>query len=404
MNATLGDPARRLLEALLLRADRRASEARTPSVTPDYRVFRSAAETDAFHETLAIAQRIGAVGLVHRKHDAEHLLDKVRLADADRLATFLGVERLAARTDRLVERLRPGAEAAAPWVADLLGQAAARWSRGELAWGLGLSQEADIEDRFAILDALVRGEAENVDLRSFSARLFPERAKDASKVVERHRGGLVQMLRGVVQTDEGPELDDEEVLARFGIVRFPAPIYLSGPFQIDFAALGLAGRLPGAAPPFVPIQRDWLPGLRWTAAARPAILTIENLTSFHRHVREAVQSDVCVLYTGGFPSTAVLTALRALLDRAPAEGRLYHWGDMDRGGVRILDHIERVSGCSARPHQMNRATLEAHGRRVASSTLSFGWNLGEAAAGVAAVIAATGMMLEQEMVDPAPLM
>jgi hypothetical protein len=61
------------------------------------------------------------------------------------------------------------------------------------------------------------------------------------------------------------------------------------------------------------------------------------------------RSDV-VVYSGGFPSSAVLSLLRTLL--AAAGTPLCQWGDIDPGGVRIGRHLETTLGVRVMPHLM----------------------------------------------------
>jgi len=431
------DPATDLLARLLRRADRRRSEERSVSEAPDYARLRTAAQETAFLRSLKRAEAAGAIEIVAGRYERSHLVDKVRLGDPDRLAAFLGVERLPMRAVRIAAQIRAFLPSV-PWAYVLLDRAAARWARGEKAFGLAVSEEDDIDARFRIIAALARGEADGVDPRTFSARVFPLHPNDASKIVERQFGGLLPMLRAVIQggleevgsdqaaaetVREGsgaepvgedtvgalPEavsdsMSDDDVLERFGLLRFPAPVFLSGPVEIDLSVAGCDVRLPGSAVPFVAVQRDWLGGLRWSSeAVTPRMLTIENLTSFHRHVREVRQDNVCVVYTGGFPSMTVLALLRRLLACAPAPVGLWHWGDVDAGGARIAEYLEQSLGHFIRPHLMDRARVECLGRAGRTGPLATLAARSGAGAEIARVALETGLFLEQERVDPEPV-
>jgi hypothetical protein len=67
---------------------------------------------------------------------------------------------------------------------------------------------------------------------------------------------------------------------------------------------------------------------------------------------------VLALYSGGFASPAALALLHAVRAAVPAIG-LYHWGDLDPGGLRILAHLRGSLG-DVRPLAMDRATFEQH--------------------------------------------
>nr|WP_249788621.1 Wadjet anti-phage system protein JetD domain-containing protein [Bradyrhizobium sp. G127] len=123
------------------------------------------------------------------------------------------------------------------------------------------------------------------------------------------------------------------------------PVRLAG---VDFAGLVYVGLPPEQAPAIEP------------AGAIRSILTIENLASFNRHVREALQVDDVVVYTGGFPSRAVAAALVAI-SRWPGISRIHHWGDIDEGGLRIALHLTSLVSIPVLPHLMNPALARLHG-------------------------------------------
>ena len=72
----------------------------------------------------------------------------------------------------------------------------------------------------------------------------------------------------------------------------------------------------------------------------PYLLTIENLASFQRHVRE-IEDDGIVIYSAGFPSPALTHVLNWLDNTLPDSCPCFHWGDRDIGGIRIFSHVEK---------------------------------------------------------------
>jgi DNA topoisomerase VI subunit A len=97
-----------------------------------------------------------------------------------------------------------------------------------------------------------------------------------------------------------------------------------------------------------------------TAAAEvPYLLTIENLASFQRHVREIADNAV-VIYTAGFPSPSLSKILQRLDEALPNECRFYHWGDRDVGGIRIFSHIEKqLNMHGLNPHLMSEESKDS---------------------------------------------
>lgn len=67
------------------------------------------------------------------------------------------------------------------------------------------------------------------------------------------------------------------------------------------------------------------------------MITVENATSFSELAARRTP-QLLVIYTGGFASPTEIRLLRAVRDLNPALS-LFHWGDLDAGGLRILAHL-----------------------------------------------------------------
>lgn len=87
------------------------------------------------------------------------------------------------------------------------------------------------------------------------------------------------------------------------------------------------------------------------------VITVENATSFTELA--AIPHDATLLvFTGGFASPAILRLLRTLHNEYP-EMSFFHWGDLDVGGLRILEHLRRHLD-SVTPLGMNTTIFEQH--------------------------------------------
>jgi hypothetical protein len=109
-----------------------------------------------------------------------------------------------------------------------------------------------------------------------------------------------------------------------------------------------------------------------------------------------------VVYTGGFPALSVLRLLRHLVQTAPATPHLFHWGDVDAGGVRIVKYLEDSIGIRLRLHLMDADIVERYGRpgrAMVGRLLRYRGAAGD----LARIIDENGLLLEQEVVDPAPV-
>ena len=100
-----------------------------------------------------------------------------------------------------------------------------------------------------------------------------------------------------------------------------------------------------------------------------AVLTIENLTTFHGWARQQCDSNQLCLYTGGMPSPAWRTMYLRLLNDLPRATPVMHWGDIDEGGFRIAAHLSRCAaevGHIVRPWKMRPADIPPSLRRAAT--------------------------------------
>jgi hypothetical protein len=392
MTGAVPQGAHAFLEKLLLRGDRRTDATRSVSLPVEQSAFRTAREADEFREVVEACAAAGGVVLKRGRGGFHHLIERVALADPGKLAAFLGTDRFPQRAAALADALAAHCRGS-PWMEDLLQVCRRRWERGERAWGLGC-EEGVATDRFRILAALRDGLAASCDARTFSTRLFLDR-EAGSKVLDRHRSGVAEMLRHAL----GLEGDDSRVMDALGLVRYPQSVLLSGPVHVRRPD---GCYIPGTMSPHASYHPDWFGDLSWIeGVARPVVLTVENLTSFHRHVREIRQPAVCVVYTGGFPSQGVVDCLKRLVDTSPVRPRFLHWGDIDVGGLGILETLDRIFG-DVGTHLMGEELLERLGRPAERELPSRFATGSPAVRTLALAVAETGRFLEQELVDPAP--
>jgi len=375
--------ARTFLLRLLRQAELAASRARTgpalktwtgDGITPD--------ALDACHKLLVEARRGGAVDLIFGKGFQAHVVRRVGVADADRLAAFLGEPRYAVRLSAMDAALADVVAGGEPWVADVLDHCRKRWARGEPAFGL---QPGDVEaarETLQILRAIAEDRHRGRDARSFSVDVTGR-----SKALEERRQHVVAGLRRIFSIDDA--IGAGEVLEAVGFAKFHQPILIRAELEIGGAIMRMC--------PYVGLPPEFVSDLSLRRGFAPYVIGIENLTSFNRYVREIDDGGV-VIYTGGFPSRPVLSTIKRL---ATCTSAVWHWGDIDPGGIRIFRTIERVVP-GLRPHMMDRATARALGREVAGDTsLSVAAFEGSAIAGIAEFLSGERTwMLEQEAVHP----
>jgi hypothetical protein len=337
-----------LLRKLLKSADKNNQDSPVLPISktraPEYFTEHNFSTLKAIHAVLQNAQAQGAVTLEWGKYEAENDLRRIRLADAERLAAFLGVERAGDKAARLANALEPILQDAPAWLRDVFSQALEKWQQGENALGYGADETDRLCKLFRAAIAVARNEQQNLDLRRFSARCVGD-----SKFIENNQGGLVKLLRADPANAELQNLDSKELFEALGLQKFTPPLFIKGPLAVSYSGerLDLS-----AALPYLALSPDCVDSIRLVRPP-PYVLNIENLASYQRHIRE-ITDDAIVLYTGGFPAPAFRMFLARLEKATPASIRFFHWGDIDLGGLRIFDCLAR---CLSRPLQAHQMVL-----------------------------------------------
>jgi hypothetical protein len=335
----------RLLDKFEARSERktRVIERAPPTLLWDDR--------EAFERMLRDAETSGAVELERDKLDGR--IDRVILReDPAPLYAFLGrslpAATAAAAGHALIERL----PALSSNLAGVVDQLVESWSqKRNLVRDL---TPGDIETATNVFRAaaalLERDGKDDIDMRTFSRRTTGD-----SKFVEGNLGRIADVLRLAQPLPD--YLDAGELLAQRGIRKWAHACLIAGP------ATYRGVRLP--TEPYIGIAPEMAAHLG--VVGQPAwILTVENLASFNRQAREANNGQGIIVYTGGFPSNATLAAVLALAGVAACP--VFHWGDIDGGGVKIAYLIERKLieiKRSLALHLMSPEVALRHGRPIA---------------------------------------
>lgn len=362
--------------------------------TPAYFAVTDIDQKDAIARDLEGAARCGAVRVDMGRFEMSHLPKRVALLDGMKLADVLGVPlavNLAAGVEKRVEGVIPDRHA---HIQGLFSDALGKWRAGKPALGLRVEQEKEIAELFLALVAVVDNRQDEMDLRTFSAKILGN-----SKTMERMEARFVSAWK--VLCPESADISARELYESLGLTKFPWPMLLKGPVAIvcDATEINVAGVFPFVGIPFAAVRDIKI-------ERRPQyVLTIENLSSFNRHVHE-IKDDGLVIYTNGFPSTKTRAFLSMLDELVPRDVPFYHWGDIDVGGLRIFRSIEEVLVCHClQPHLMSREILNRYGELTTSFDLSALQKIASSGSAVgplaaAMVSAPPHLWLEQEGVDP----
>lgn len=270
------------------------------------------------------------------------VVERVALKDPVAAARYLGRPLSSEDACAAVSDVADIVAEAPEWVRQIAEETEDRLARRMAAWGLA-PDRASVRERFILLRALAEGRGEGLAPRTFCRRIGL-----GSKAYEKHAAGLTGMIRHALGVDE------DGVQSVLGFLSYLPPIMLRGPVRVTVEG-GMV--LDGLVSPYLPIAPEWSKEVSATASAK-AVLTVENLTSFHRQVRECPQDDVVVVYLGGFPNRL----LRSALDHLARQGLpFHHWGDVDAGGVRIVRYLRDRLGIPISLHAMSPDLAGEHG-------------------------------------------
>ena len=291
--------------------------------------FASVRDRDRFEHELDAAAASGGIHVERRRVDGDLLIAHVRLTDPPLLYTRLFRQPSGERSNAAIASVR-ARDDLPDGALSLLDEIAEAWSRGVRHFGLvpddTLSLDASISLVRSLASRAVDAPANQLDFRTFSRQ-----AGTDSKALERLGSTVVAMMaRLYPNLIASNALDVGEVLATFGLAKMPQPLLLSGPLQLDGESL------PDLSYYGFPPEDTARVQLAKSVAY---VLTIENFVSFVRHVRELnPDRSALIIYTAGFPAKAHLEEIERLA--LAADAPLFHWGDLDAGGVRIFRHLE----------------------------------------------------------------
>lgn len=347
MTVSGGESARKALVRLLESADRNATTTRTLSVDAGSPTDPSPASQRAWRERLEGAERAGAVALVRGAGNRREVIERVRLVDADRLAIDLGMTRagtLAAAAETAAREASAGREGLDQAVVD----AAAKWAKGADWYRLPAEPEL-VRTVFSAAAGLL-DVAFGTHFRTASVQ-----TSGSTKFLERHAAAVCAILRGALALPDDTRQD--EIWETLGLVRFGHPVCLRAPVRFaDPAGVEVTGR----AAPWSAVNPDLVAGCAADGDEPEFIMTVENWTSFNGQCREIDRG--AVVYTHGFPPPPVrllVGSMAALWPRAP----IFHWGDVDAGGLLIADSIREAAGRPVRLHLMTASLAERHGAK-----------------------------------------
>jgi hypothetical protein len=354
MSERLPDLARALLHTLLDRAEQpeRQTVVRVRLSEQTHAAYYSPTDAAPRQATNAALQQLAAQGVLRlhwQKWEQGNWLRAVDLVPEQAAALYTLLRRTPRpRQETALLALLHAQTPQADWHAAFLDWAAQQLMQHRSVAPLTLDDPPWNTDLLTALAAVAQLQHPTSE-RTLSVRLFAH-----SKRLAELRGAVVAALRRASPQAAQFGDDDRALLAAHLLQRIPEYVPVAGPLVLRAGEtlLDLRGLAQGLALP-----PDVLQAGEVHACTARVVVTVENATSFHE-LLTLRPPDVLALYIGGFASPATLALLHAVRASVPAIG-LYHWGDLDPGGLRILSHLRSSLG-NVRPVAMDQATFEQH--------------------------------------------
>lgn len=318
----------------------------------DYEIMK-ADQIETFEKAAKGMASAGIVDVRMRRPPDDHLIKNVTLKDPVGLYSWIGRQPRSNVAVSIWNGIVASIPEAPEWLAAESRKAVNAWAEHRPWRGIEMKDARDAEIAVRLAIALEDGASPGTSHRAFSAA----HAND-SKALKRVESIVSTILREAM--DLPPLQPGEEPLAIFGISTFPDPVLLRGPFRvgtgggIDLAEFQL----------YAAVTAPSVGTLEWHSEA-PYVLTIENKASFNAYIRN-ISDEGVVVFTGGWPSSATLQALKIIAQGKP-DTPWFHWGDIDGGGLAIFRHLEtevcQPAGISLRPHLMTPNLATKFGQR-----------------------------------------
>lgn len=185
---------------------------------------------------------------------------------------------------------------------------------------------------------------QDVPERVFSSNLLGD-----SKAFALHKTKIAKLIRDYAEM--GFEEDDDPVAA-YGVIQNRTYAFIKGNLSVCIGSVAIDLAQFGHE---LALSDEMINELQVTNVSTEKLFTVENLTSFN----EFPDHDAVVIYLGGFHN-AVRRRLIQKIQSAKPDMQFFHYGDIDAGGLYILNHLREKTGIHFLPYMMDKATLEKY--------------------------------------------
>lgn len=202
----------------------------------------------------------------------------------------------------------------------------------------------DLEELKNILiavDELLKVESETF-LRDFSVKIF----KDS----KRFQSISDKVVNLIYEYGNFPNKDN--ILGELNIIKNPTYVNFKGnaTLTIKDQEINLSGFSSDIA-----ISSSMLQDITQIHITSKAVITIENLTSFHTFPA----TDLFAIYLGGYHNSIRREFIKKIYTQNPSI-TFHHFGDIDAGGFYIMEHLKHQTGIDFQPYKMDINTLKQY--------------------------------------------
>lgn len=191
------------------------------------------------------------------------------------------------------------------------------------------------------VDELLKVDKETF-VRDFSVRVFND-----SKKFESLKSKIVNLLY-----EYGEFFEKEAVLGSLNIIKNPTYVNFKGAGIISIKGQKIdLTKLCGD----IAISSIMLPDIEDIIVTGKAVITIENLTSFHTFN----DNSMFAIYLGGYHNLVRREFIKKIYEQN-SNIDFYHFGDIDAGGFYILEHLRRETTTNFKPYKMDIETLKEY--------------------------------------------
>lgn len=180
---------------------------------------------------------------------------------------------------------------------------------------------------------------------------------DSKAFEERYRNKIYKILctymdfsEKLVGIDDARE-QEKVILEEFKIYTNPSYVYLKGMITLRLEA-GKTIQIDSAP---MALSSDLIKKIVSITIEGKSVVTVENLTSFHR-----LNDENCAyIYLAGYHNSEKQALLRRINKENP-QRNWYHFGDIDPDGFYILDHLRKGTGIDFTPLLMSVSELKKY--------------------------------------------